>query len=62
MDCVEWLLTIVGGLVLHSWCALNFLGKPLLKFCDLHNEVSARLAEFDNVQASGRNHEMIQPT
>jgi hypothetical protein len=40
-------LAILGGAI--TWIAAYFVGQPLLKFRDLRSEVSARLAEFDNI-------------
>jgi hypothetical protein len=34
-----------------TWCVLHFLGKPLLRFYDLRNEVSTKLAEYGNIKA-----------
>jgi uncharacterized protein Usg len=44
-----WLLTIAT--VFLSWCAFTFIGKPYVKFRDMRHDISARLAEFDNVLA-----------
>lgn len=41
------MLTILGTLAVAflCFCAFHFIGNPLLKFRDLRNEITARLAD-----------------
>jgi hypothetical protein len=47
------MLTVLGGLIgtFLAWCVFQFIGRPLVKFRDLRTDISARLAEYDNVMA-----------